>query len=407
MKCRHCDNLLNKSFLDLGKQPLANSLLPQNYNSKVEPKYPLEVFFCNICYLVQIDKVVNQKKIFNKEYPYFSSYSDSWLLHAKKYVSRMIKKYKLHSKSLVIEIASNDGYLLKNFHLKNIPCLGIEPTKNTAEAAVNRGIRTISKFFSSQLAKKIIQKNPKPDLIVCKNVLAHVPNLNDFIRGLDILSNKKTVITIEFPHLLKLIREFQYDTIYHEHFSYFSLISLNIIFKKFNLQIFDVEEIPTHGGSLRIYICKRSANRKIKNSLDKLIKKEKVYKLNKIKTFEEFAKKVEINKKNINKFLSNCRSSSKNVVAYGAAAKGNTLLNYCEINTESIKQIFDISPHKQNKLMPGSRIKISHPDMISSFYPDYIILLPWNLKYELVKKLKHHKKKGCKFVTFVPSLKVF
>ena len=186
----------------------------------------------------------------------------------------MIKKYKLHSKSLVIEIASNDGYLLKNFHSKNIPCLGIEPTKNTAEAAVNRGIRTISKFFSSQLAKKIIQKNPKPDLIVCKNVLAHVPNLNDFIRGLDILSNKKTVITIEFPHLLKLIREFQYDTIYHEHFSYFSLISLNIIFKKFNLQIFDVEEIPTHGGSLRIYICKRSANRKIKNSLDKLIKKE-------------------------------------------------------------------------------------------------------------------------------------
>ena len=407
MICRHCKNSIKESFLDLGSQPLANSLLTKYSRNKKEPKYPLKVYFCNKCFLVQIDKVVHQKKIFNKTYPYFSSYSNSWLEHAKKYSNYIVKKLKLDNKSFVIELASNDGYLLQNFKKKKISCLGIEPTKNTASIAKSKGIETITKFFSSDLAKKIITRKKNPDLIIANNVLAHVPNLNDFIKGLEILTNNKTVITVEFPHLMQLIMKFQYDTIYHEHFSYFSLLSLVGIFKKFNLKIFDVQEIDTHGGSLRIFISNKKSVYKVSKSVDILLKKEIELKLNKKNIYINFSKKVASNRKQINKFLLNCKKNSKVVVAYGAAAKGNTLLNYCKIKPSLVKQVYDLSPHKQNKLMPGSRIPISDPKFMIDLKPDYIIFLPWNLKKELIKQLSHNKSYGANFVTFIPEINIF
>jgi Zn-finger nucleic acid-binding protein len=406
MKCRHCSFKIKSPFLDLGNQPLANSLLPINHRGK-EEKYPLEVFYCPKCHLVQIDKVVNQKKIFNKTYPYFSSYSKSWISHAKKYSISMIKSLNLNHKSFVIEIASNDGYLLKNFMDKKIPCLGIEPTKNTALVSSKKGIETISKFFSSSLAIKIIKKYKHPDLIIAKNVMAHVPNLNDFIEGLYILCNDKTTITVEFPHLLQLIKKFQYDTIYHEHFSYFSLMVLVNIFDKFGLKIFDVKELNTHGGSLRIYACRKNNNSKIKNSIKRIIQKERDFGLDHGKIYHNFSKDVESNRSEINKFLKKCKKLSKVVIAYGAAAKGNTLINYCKINSSQIKRVYDVSPHKQDKLMPGSKIRISNPDNINDLKPDYIIFLPWNLKNELSKQLSYMKKLKTKFVILIPKLNIF
>ena len=406
MKCRNCNNQIKKSFLNLGKQPLANSLLKIGKKKYIDPKYPLEVFFCQNCYLVQIDKVVNQKKIFNQTYPYFSSYSDSWLRHAKDYSLSMIKKLKLKRNSFVIEIASNDGYLLQNFNKRNIPCLGIEPTKNTAAVASSKGINTINKFFSSKLATKIKKNFRQPNLIICKNVLAHVPNLNDFAKGLDILSGNRTITTIEFPHLLNLVQELQYDTIYHEHFSYFSVLALQSVFKKTNLHIFDVKEVNTHGGSLRIYLCKKESSIKIKKNVSNIIKKELLGKLDRISTFNNFAKKVQNNKTNIIKFLKNCKKNSKTVIGYGAAAKGNTLLNYCGINSNLMSHIFDVSPYKQQMLMPGSKIPILHPNEIGNIKPNYIVLLPWNLKTELIRKLSKHKKNGSKFLIMIPKLEI-
>tara|TARA_B100001248_G_scaffold250487_1_gene224631 strand:- start:26835 stop:28058 length:1224 start_codon:yes stop_codon:yes gene_type:complete len=407
MNCRHCKKKINRSFLDLGNQPLANSLISPAVRAFKEPKFPLKVFYCDKCFLVQIEKVVHQKKIFNKTYPYFSSYSSSWLKHVENYSNKMIKAENLNKNSFVIEIASNDGYLLQNFKNKKIPCLGIEPTKNTALIAKSKGIETISKFFSSKLAIKVIQKYRHPNLIICKNVLAHVPNLNDFILGLKKLTNKNTIITIEFPHLLKLIKNFQYDTIYHEHFCYFSLISLEGIFKKFNLKIFDVEEVETHGGSLRIFACDNQALKKRTKNVDQIIMNEKNYGITDKKLYSNFAKNVMQNKKSILNFFADCHKKSKTVVAYGAAAKGNTMLNYCKITSKHVKQIFDLSPHKQNMLMPGSKIKISNPKDIKLFRPDFILILPWNLKKELSSQLRNYKKQGAKFVTFIPKLNIF
>jgi len=405
-KCRFCKNQLKENFLDLGESPLSNSFVKKNDLKKHERKFPLHAFVCRYCLLVQLEEFEAPKKIFS-EYAYFSSFSNTWLKHAEKYVEKMIKKYRFDKNSTIIEIASNDGYLLQFFLKKNIPVLGIEPAKNVAQSAIKKGIPTIVKFFGQDTAKSIIKNNKKGDLIIGNNVLAHIPDLNDFIKGLKILLKPNGIITLEFPHILKLIQKKQFDTIYHEHFSYFSFITIKKIFLHYDLIVFDVEKLTTHGGSLRIHVKhKENKTIKITPKIKLLIKEEKKAELHKISTYKKFQGVVIENQIKIEKFFSNKNIKNKIIVGYGAPAKGNTLLNFCKINSKNIKFTVDKNPYKQGMYLPGTHIPIKKPEKILQIKPDYIVILPWNLKKEIIKELAYVKNWKCKLITLIPKISI-
>jgi hypothetical protein len=403
MKCRHCGKELQYAFVDLFNSPPSNSYLTKEQLNEPEILYPLKLFVCEHCFLVQIDEYKKSTEIFNSDYAYFSSYSTSWLEHAKKYVAMITEKLNLDGSSFVIEIASNDGYLLQYFKEKNIPCLGIEPTASTAKAAREKGIDVQETFFNAALAQTL----KKADLILGNNVLAHVPDINDFAAGLKIALNTGGTITMEFPHLLNLINLNQFDTIYHEHFSYLSLITVQKIFNSQGLKIYNVEELPTHGGSLRIYAThNKNTFLTIEESVNNVIKKEKSAGLDTVEGYRGFEKKINKIKWDFLEFLIKTRKDGKKIAAYGAAAKGNTFLNYCGVRSDIINFVVDASPHKQGKYLPLSHIPIVSEDVLKKEKPDYIIILPWNLHDEIVKQLNYTETWGAKLITAIPEIRV-
>ena len=404
-KCRFCNSDLNKIFIDLEESPLANSYL-KGSDFDNEKNYPLCTFLCENCFLVQLEEIETPENIFSK-YAYFSSFSTSWLKHAKNYVEMIIPRLSLNEKSLVVEIASNDGYLLQNFIEKSIPVIGIEPAKNIAKAAMEKNIPTLTNFFNNQLAKKLSSEGKKADLIIGNNVFAHVPCLNDFVSGLKILLKMNGTITLEFPHLLQLMKNNQFDTIYHEHFSYFSLLTAQKILAHHNLKVFDVDELSTHGGSLRLYITHKENNQiSLSNNVLVVLEKEKKFGLNKISTYEEFGTHISKIKMDLQNLINNIKNSSKNIICYGAPAKGNTLLNYCNITNDQIDYTVDKNPHKQNLFLPGTHIPIYPPEKIQKTKPDYILILPWNLKDEIIEEIKYIRDWKGKFVIPVPEVKI-
>ena len=404
--CRFCNESLNFNFVDLGISPLANSFLEKHELQKKELRYPLHAYVCGNCFLVQLEEFEKAETLFS-DYLYFSSYSRTWLEHAKDYVKMIIPKLKLNSSNQVIEIASNDDYLLQFFGSKNIPVLGIEPALNIAKEAEKKNIPTITEFFGVETAKKLAKKEMFADLLIGNNVLAHVPNLNDFVEGMRIILKKSGVITLEFPHLLKLIENNQFDTIYHEHFSYFSFLTVQKILLHHNLEIFDVEEISTHGGSLRIFVKHREdKSKKISSNVDNLTKKEIKFGYDNITIYQEFQKNIDKIRDDIKIFFNNAKKKKKVIVGYGAPAKGNTLLNYCKIETKSMKFTVDLSIHKQGLFLPGTHIPIYNPKKINEEKPDYVFILPWNLKDEIMEQLQFIRKWGGKFVIPIPEVKI-
>ncbi len=405
--CRFCDESLKHIFLDLGKSPLSNSFLKEEMLNQSEKFYPLCVYVCEKCLLVQLPEFENPQNIFG-DYAYFSSYSDSWLKHSKDYVNMIIKRFNFKKNSRVVEIASNDGYLLQYFKEKNIPILGIEPAENVAKVAVQKGIPTLIKFFGTDTAKELVRQEKSADLIIGNNVLAHVPNLNDFVEGLKIFLKPEGIITMEFPHLLNLIKYVQFDTIYHEHFSYYSLLIVEKVFSSHGLTIFDVEELSTHGGSLLIYV-KHSENNSIpiSKNIQELLKKEKDFGLENILTYKSFMTKVEIIKKNLKEFFISSKNDGKKIVCYGAAAKGNTLLNYCGIGLDLIDYVVDRNPHKQELFLPGTHLPIKSPEEVKKTKPDFLVILPWNLKKEIMEQMSFIREWEGKFVVPIPEVKIY
>lgn len=405
MQCRFCKTELNYIFIDLVNSPASNSFLNKELLNEPEVFYPLKVYTCHHCFLVQVDEYKKSDTIFNNEYVYFSSYSTSWLKHAKFYTEKMIGRFGFDEKSKIIEIASNDGYLLQYFLKAGIPVLGIEPTANTANIAIQKGIETIVDFFGINLAERLVAKNIRADLLLGNNVLAHVPDIHDFVGGMKIILAPTGVITMEFPHLMQLVDNNQFDTIYHEHFSYFSFGTAQKIFASQGLELFDVEEIPTHGGSLRIYAKHAEDNSKtITGNVAALLRKERAKALNKLEYYSGFQAKALKIKLDLTDFLINCKRTNKKVAAYGAAAKGNTLLNYCGIKNDLIAFVADVNPHKQNKWLPASHIPVVNEQHLANGKPDYILVLPWNLKDEIIAQLSYVKQWDCKFVVAIPEL---
>jgi 2-polyprenyl-3-methyl-5-hydroxy-6-metoxy-1,4-benzoquinol methylase len=371
-----------------------------------EISYPLDVYVCEHCFLVQLKEYETPENIFG-DYAYFSSYSDTWLKHAKDYVDKMVELFKIDAQSYIIEIASNDGYLLQYFVEKGIPALGIEPARNVAEVARKKGIPTESVFFGAETAKRLASEGRQADLLLGNNVLAHVPDVNDFVEGLKILLKPQGVVTMEFPHLMRLMEETQFDTIYHEHFSYFSFLIVEKIFHTHGLTLFDVEELPTHGGSLRIYAKHEKDNTKpISESVYQLKQKEINAGYADIRHYLDFDKKVKAVKKDILKFLMQAKEKGKRIIGYGAPAKGNTLLNYCGIGTEFIDYTVDRNPYKQGHFLPGSHIPIEEPDKIKETKPDYVFILPWNLKEEIMEQMAFIREWSGKFVIPIPKIEV-
>lgn len=406
MKCRFCGEPLNNIFVSLGKSPLSNSYLGAGELNKKEPVYPLDVYLCEKCFLVQLPEFESPENIFT-DYAYFSSYSDTWLKHTRNYAEKMVKSYGINKNSFVVEIASNDGCLLENFVRMGIPVLGVEPARNVAEVARQKGVPTEAVFFGVDTAKRLKKENKAADLLLGNNVLAHVPDINDFVEGLKILLKPTGIITMEFPHLMRLIDGNQFDTIYHEHFSYLSFIAVEKIFNEHGLAIFDVEEIPTHGGSLRVYAAHKEDKRKaISARVNELRSREFGKGYMDVKYYAEFKNKVSAVKKDILRFLDEVKKEKKSIVGYGAPAKGNTLLNYCGIRNEHIPYTVDRSPHKQGRFLPGSHIPIERPDKIKETKPDYVLILPWNIKDEIVEQVSFIRGWGGKFVTFVPGVSV-
>lgn len=406
MNCRHCGTPLVHSFLDLGFAPPSNAYLSAEELFQPEVTYPLRLHVCDQCWLVQTEDFTSAHQLFNSDYAYLSSASSSWLAHAASYSQMIQTKLSLDKNSLVVEIASNDGYLLKNFVKAEIPCFGIEPTTSTAKIAESQGIPVIQQFFGLELAKQLTAQNKQADLIIGNNVYAHVPDINDFTQGLKTLLKTDGTITLEFPHLLKLIKECQFDTIYHEHFSYLSLHTANRIFKVHGLEIYDVELLATHGGSLRVY-ASHLGSRKIKASVKNVLEMEKEEGLLGLSIYKGFQKRVELIKCQLLQFLLACRENNENVIAYGAAAKGNTLLNYSGVKPDLLPLVVDIAKSKQGKYLPGSHIPIKSPDVLSEIHIDYLIILPWNIAPEITKQLSNGKVMNTKFVTFIPDFAVF
>ena len=407
MKCRFCHHELTHVFIDLVNSPPSNSFLTKEQLNKPEVFYPLKLYVCENCFLVQIDEYKKSDEIFNQDYIYFSSYSKTWLEHTKEYVNMITSKIGLNTTSLVMEIASNDGYLLQYFLKKQIPCLGIEPSANTARAAIEKGIEVLEEFFGVNLAERLVQEGRKADLIIGNNVLAHVPDINDFVKGLKIALKPDGVVTMEFPHLMRLIEENQFDTIYHEHFSYLSFHTISQIFARHGLVIFDVEELPTHGGSLRIYARHDEDDSKpVAQNIIALLEKEATRGMLKLDYYLDFQQKADKVKYALLSFLLEQKKRGKKVVAYGAAAKGNTLLNYCGVKKDLVGFIVDASPYKQGKYLPGSHIQIVSKEAIRRYEPDYVLILPWNIKEEIMIQLDCIRAWGGQFVVAVPSMKV-
>lgn len=408
MKCRFCGNKLDNVFIDLVNAPPSNSYLTEEQLNEPEIFYPLRVMVCESCWLVQVDEYKKCDEIFCGDYAYFSSYSKSWVKHAENYVDMICKRLSLNKSSHVMEIASNDGYLLQFFVKKGIPCFGVDPSLGTAKAAEAKGVNTLVDFFGLNFAKKIIKERGKQDLILGNNVLAHVPDINDFVKGLKIVLSDNGTITMEFPHILELIRYNQFDTIYHEHFSYLSLNTVEHIFTQNGLKIYDVEELPTHGGSLRIYASHvNDESHSICLSVKYIKRKEREFGLLNSEIYTSFQKKANIVKNSFLSFLLEQKRLGKKIVAYGAAAKGNTLLNYCGIKgTDLIEFVVDASPYKQKKYLPGSHIPIVSEQRIYDDKPDVIVIFPWNIKEEIFAQLSDVKKWGCQFVVAVPKLEL-
>ncbi|HQU82115.1 MAG TPA: class I SAM-dependent methyltransferase [Pyrinomonadaceae bacterium] len=407
MNCRFCENPLTHEFADLVNSPPSNSYLCTEQLNAPEIFFPLRVFVCEKCFLVQIDEYKKADEIFDENYAYFSSFSTSWLAHSKKYVEMMTERFGLGEDSQVIEIASNDGYLLQYFAEKNIKVLGIEPTLSTAQAAREKGIESWTEFFGVKLAEKLVSENRQADLLLGNNVLAHVPDLHDFVGGLKIALKTNGVVTMEFPHVLQLIENNQFDTIYHEHFSYLSLHTVKEIFASKGLEVFDVEELTTHGGSLRVF-AKHAENETHEQSenVEKLLEKEKQFGLTQLKYYLDFQPKVEKVKNDLLTFLLEQKRVGKRVAAYGAAAKGNTLLNYCGVKKDLIDFVVDASPHKQGKFLPASHIPIVDESFIRREKPNFILILPWNIKEEIFEQLKYIRDWDGKFAVAVPLLEI-
>jgi 2-polyprenyl-3-methyl-5-hydroxy-6-metoxy-1,4-benzoquinol methylase len=407
MNCRFCNNSLTNEFVDLGFSPPSNAYLKAQQLNEPETYFPLRIMVCEKCFLVQIDEFAKHDDIFNAEYAYFSSFSTSWLAHAKNYTQMMIRRFGFNAQSQVIEIASNDGYLLQYFKEQGIPVLGIEPTANTAAAAKEKGIESVVDFFGVKLATALVAKGIKADLLLGNNVLAHVPDINDFVGGLPVLLKENGVITFEFPHLLQLIDKNQFDTIYHEHFSYLSLLAVQQIFKKHGLHIFDVEEVTTHGGSLRIF-AKHAADtsKPVSANVAAMLEKEIQFGLNSLSVYQNYQAKAEKVKNDFTQFLIQAKNEGKIVVGYGAAAKGNTLLNFAGNKKDLLQFVVDASPHKQNKFLPGVHIPVVAEERIKQTKPDYVVILPWNLKDEIATQLAYIKDWNGRFVVAVPKLEI-
>lgn len=405
-KCRFCGELLEESFVNLGLSPLSNAYISAQDLTKGQMTYPLHAYVCKKCFLVQLEEFESPSAIFS-DYAYFSSFSASWLLHAKDYTEAMMNRFGLNTRSLVVEIASNDGYLLQYFKKQNVPVLGIEPALNVAKVAAEKGIRTVTEFFGADLAKRLCKDGRKADLLLGNNVLAHVPAINDFVEGLKLLLKPEGVITMEFPHLLNLIQKKQFDTIYHEHFSYLSLYTTKKIFEAHGMRIFDVQEWPTHGGSLRIFACHEGCMKYSEaDSVERLLKKEYGVGIDDLGLYKNFSGQVQGLKRDLLRLLIHLKESGKDIVAYGAPAKGNTLLNYCGVRTEFLAYTVDKSPYKQGKYLPGTGIPIYSPEKLSETKPDYILILPWNLKEEIVSQLSYAKGWGAKFILPIPEIEV-
>ena len=407
MTCRFCNNPVKTEFADLVNSPASNSYLTAEQLNEPEVFFPLKVMVCEKCFLVQVDEYKKSSDIFNQDYAYFSSFSTSWLAHCKKYVDMMAGRFGFNQHSLVVEVASNDGYLLQYFKEKGVPVLGVEPTANTAAVAIKKGIPSVVDFFGVNLAKKLVSEGKQADLLLGNNVLAHVPDINDFVGGMKVILKPNGVVTMEFPHLLQLVLNNQFDTIYHEHFSYLSFTTVSKIFEAQGLQMFDVEEVPTHGGSLRIFAKhKEDASKSIEKNVASMLRKEVDAGMLSLDYYTNFQAKVETIKNNLLEFLLLQKKEGKLVAAYGAAAKGNTLLNYCGVKKDMIKFVVDANPHKQNKYMPASHIPIVTESVIREEKPDYILILPWNIKDEIVKQLSYVKEWNGKFVVPVPKLEI-
>jgi len=406
-RCRFCNSPLNHVFVDLGMSPLCESYVPAENLNQMEPFYPLRVYVCEKCFLVQLDEYVAPEHIFT-EYAYFSSYADSWVEHSRRYVDMIIERLGLTRNSLAVEVASNDGYLLQHFLPHGIPILGIEPAANVAKAAEARGVATRVEFFGRDCARKLVAEGTQADLLLGNNVLAQVPDLNDFVAGMKILLKPGGVITMEFPHLMRLMAENQFDTIYHEHFSYFSWITAERIFTGHGLRLFDVEEIPTHGGSLRIYACHDDdASKPRSERALALHDREIAAGFDKPATYTAFAEQVEETKRKLLSFLIQARRDGKLVVGYGAPGKGNTLLNYCGIRTDFVKFTVDRNPYKQGRFLPGTHIPIYAPEKIFEVKPDFVLILPWNFKDEIMKQMAGIREWGGRFVVPIPEVTVY
>jgi len=405
MNCRSCGDFLSTTIIDLGFAPPSNAYLSKERLSMPEKTFPLRVMLCESCWLVQTEDFLDRDEIFDSEYHYFSSTSSSWVEHSQRYTESIIKDLGLYAESFVVEVASNDGYLLQHFQSSGIPCLGVEPTRSTAQVSQERGIPTLIEFFGEKVAEKIKYDYRCADLIVGNNVFAHVPDLNDFCQGISTLLAQEGVCTLEFPHLLSLLKFNQFDTIYHEHFSYLSLIAITPLFDRHNLRIYNVEKLNTHGGSLRIYICKKDSLMQKSSSVESVVNEEKDYGLESKFGYEKIWPHALEMKIELLKFLINARDSGKVVAGYGAAAKGNTFLNYAGIDSDLIAFVVDAARSKQSKFLPGSHIPVHSPEMLSKIRPDMVLILPWNIADEVLDQNRALLDQGIDFYVAVPSLR--
>ena len=407
MNCRHCGAPLQHCFLDLGSAPPSNAYLTFNTLHAPEQWFPLRLLVCEKCWLVQTEDFSKADTLFTADYAYFSSFSDTWLEHARKYVHSMIKRFSLGTHSQVVEVAANDGYLLQFVQQAGIPCVGIEPTSGTAESARKKGIAIIEEFFGEALAQTLVKEGYAADLIVANNVLAHVPDINNFISGFTTLLKPQGVATFEFPHLLSMVQENQFDTVYHEHYSYLSLATVQTIFSSRGLDVFDVEQLPTHGGSLRVYVQQAEQGKRVcTDRVDQLLATEKSNGITNRTFYTSFQEKAEQVKNDLLSFLLDCKQQQLSVAAYGAAAKGNTLLNFAGVRPDLLAYVADRNPAKQGKFMPGSRIPIVDEAYLKGEKPDIVLILPWNLREEIMKQLTYVREWGGQFVTVMPHLEI-
>jgi SAM-dependent methyltransferase len=405
--CRFCASGNLFTFTDLGMSPVSNAFLTEDRLNAMEPFYPLKASVCSNCFLVQVDEFESPEQIFTDNYPYFSSVSSSWLKHSEEYTINMIERFNISAQSKVVEVASNDGYLLQFFKAREVAVLGVEPSSSVAKVAREKGIPTLERFFGVDTARELLGQGHDADLMIANNVLAHTPKLNDFVAGFKILLKKTGVATFEFPHVMNLIQKNQFDTIYHEHFSYFSLLTVKKLMEQHGLKVFDVEELETHGGSLRVLTCHFGDTEKAElPSVQALLTKEKRAGLDDLKTYQAYTEKVQYTKYQLLEFLISEKKKGKLVVGYGAPAKGNTLLNYCGIHSDLVKYTVDKSPYKQGMFLPGTHIAIHDPSIILADKPDFVLILPWNIKEEVMEAMKAIRSWDGKFVVPIPELQV-